>query len=162
MTTVLAIDQSLTCTAYVLKEKLPNSKYRIHEYGLIKTTLNRSVNRINSTLLRIRSIVSQLRPYADRADEVWIESISYSSNGNATRDLAMLFYALHSAFNAKWVAPTTIKKFATGKGNTKGKEALFNALPVAAQRVFDAYPKTGGKYDLTDAFWIAKYALANR
>ncbi len=157
---VLGIDQSLTCTAYILMEKFPTGKYKILEYGTICTKLDGSVSKIASTIKRVRLIRGQLFAMAQRADAVWLESLSFNSIGNATRDLAMLFFAIADGFNAKWVAPTTLKKLATGKGNTKGKQAMFDALPPAAQRVFGTYPKTKGRFDLADAFWVCKYAFS--
>lgn len=157
---VLGIDQSLTNTAYVLMEQYPTGKYKVLEYGTIQTKLDGSIAKIASSIQRVRTIRGKLRALAKQADEVWLESLSFSSTGNATRDLAMLFFALADEFNAHWVAPTTLKKLATGKGNTKGKEAMFLALPPAAQRVFGSIAKSKGRYDLADAFWICKYAFS--
>ena len=137
-------------------------KYKILEYGTIITKLDKSVSKLASTIQRVRTIRGKLHLLAERADEVWLESLSFSSTGNATRDLAMLFFAIADKHNAKWVAPTTLKKLATGKGNTKGKQAMFDALPPAAQRVFGTFPKTKGRYDLADAFWVCKHAFAMR
>lgn len=157
---ILGIDQSLTCTAYILMEKFPTGKYRILDYGTICTKLDGSVSKMASTINRVRLIRGQLFPLAARADQVWLESLSFQSTGNATRDLAMLFFAIADGFNAKWVAPQTLKKLATGNGHTKGKQAMFDALPPAVQRVFGTFPKSKGRFDLADAFWVCKHAFA--
>ncbi|MDC0644049.1 crossover junction endodeoxyribonuclease RuvC [Crocinitomicaceae bacterium] len=157
---ILGVDQSLTNTAYILMEQLPTGKYKILEYGVIQTKPDGSMAKIASTLKRVRTIRAKLRPLAARADHVWLESLSFSSTGNATRDLAMLFFAIQDDFKAQWVAPTTLKKLATGKGNTKGKQAMFDALPPAAQRVFGSIPKSKGRFDLADAFWACKHGFA--
>lgn len=156
---ILGIDQSITATAYILMERYPSGKYKILEHGVIQTKIDRSVSKLASTIQRVRTIRGKLNLLAERADQVWLESLSFSSTGNSTRDLAMLFFAIADKYNAKWVAPTTLKKLATGKGNTKGKQAMFDALPPAAQRVFGAIPKTRGRFDLADAFFVCKYAF---
>jgi len=59
------------------------------------------------------------------------------------------------------VPPTTLKKFATGNGNAK-KEAMFDALPSETKQVFEEKTlKSKGRFDVTDAYWLSKYAMTN-
>ena len=96
-----------------------------------------------------------------------IEGLAFSKFGDATRDLAglqfvLLTYMRYSlAFDAIVIpTPNEVKKFATTKGSAD-KVAMYEALPQYAKDLFEEQKikKTKGLYDVTDAFWIAKYAL---
>lgn len=103
--------------------------------------------------------------------DICIENIGFGSTGDATRGLAGLQFLIIDEFirdNEDWgnpnreqpsvdlAPPTTIKKFATGNGRAD-KEDLFNALPDEVKEIFGQIPKTKGRYDLTDAYFISLY-----
>jgi Holliday junction resolvasome RuvABC endonuclease subunit len=82
--------------------------------------------------------------------------------GNATRDLAGLQFVIinklrfKGTYSVDIIAPNAVKKLATGNGKAK-KQELYEALPESTQKAFDelGVKKTTGRYDLTDAYWIA-------
>lgn len=97
-----------------------------------------------------------------------VEGLAYAKSGDSTRDLAGLQYVvicvlrfIHGYY-VEVVYPTTVKKFATGKGNSN-KDALVEHLPDQVRTHFDQQnaKKSTGLYDLTDAYWIGRVALDN-
>lgn len=107
----------------------------------------------------------------DHNINVCIEGIAASASGDATRGLAGLqflimskfldeqeddFMELKEPFAIDVVPPTTVKKFATDNGRAD-KEDVFEALPSEVKEKFSEYPKTKGRYDLADAYWISMY-----
>lgn len=94
-------------------------------------------------------------------DIVALEGLSFGSVGNVTRDLGGLLFTIiigmrECGFDPKVIPPPTVKKVATGKGNSK-KELLIDALPSNVRAEFDALgvKKTTGLSDLSDAYWVA-------
>ena len=93
-----------------------------------------------------------------------LEGLAFGMSGNATRDLAGLQFTIvnhlrHRGYSKiKIVSPKTIKKHATGNGGAT-KQELYECLPNVVQSLFEerGYKKTTGRYDLTDAFWLAQY-----
>ena len=57
-------------------------------------------------------------------------------------------------FDVKILTPSTVKKNATGSGKAT-KQEMFDSLPEKVQKMFGSIPKSQGREDLTDAFWIA-------
>lgn len=99
-------------------------------------------------------------------DKIALEGLSFGSTGNVTRDLGGLLFTIivylrRDGRNAMVIAPPTVKKVATGKGNVK-KEEVIEALPTEVRNEFDAIgvKKTTGLSDLADAYWVAKAAEA--
>lgn len=73
---------------------------------------------------RLRLVRNGVAQVAGAADVVLIENVAHGAQGNATRDLAGLFWmcadALVSEFSATGiVSSTVVKKFATGNGAAK-------------------------------------------
>lgn len=93
-----------------------------------------------------------------------IEGLSYGSVGDATRDLAGLQFCIVTKIlpllpkeNFFITEPTKLKKYATGQGRKVSKQMMFAALPDVAKATIERVKCKDGRYDLTDAFFIAKY-----
>jgi len=117
--------------------------------------------RVWEITLYILNLVLDSKP-----DLIALEGLAFSKFGNATRDLAGLQYALVTtlrfAFKCKVaiIPPNTVKKVATGKGNSK-KPEMYEALPEGIKQHFKdmGAKKTKGLFDLTDAYWIGKSVM---
>lgn len=107
----------------------------------------------------------------DHNINVCIEGVANGASGDATRGLAGLqflimskfldeqeddFMEMKEPFAIDVVPPTTVKKFATDNGRAD-KDEVFESLPDEVKARFAEYPKTKGRYDLADAYWIAMY-----
>jgi Holliday junction resolvasome RuvABC endonuclease subunit len=99
-------------------------------------------------------------------NSIYIEGLAFGSFGNATRDLAglqfLMIASMRKHLNLKQieiVAPTALKKFATGKGKAS-KDDMINAAPpeIIAGFKKQGYLKTKGLTDLIDAYWLGKFA----
>jgi crossover junction endodeoxyribonuclease RuvC len=152
---VLGIDQSLSSTGFVVLED-SNLLY-VERFGTQKE--DGQYSRIYDVCVRCSEIANKFK-----VDFAALEGISFSSLGNATRDLAGLHYAIYIELHFKHkygvyvVAPNRLKKFATGKGNC-AKEFMYEHLPKVIKEEFvnRDYKKSKGLYDVTDAYWIARY-----
>lgn len=100
-----------------------------------------------------------------KVESVRIEGLAFGMRGDATRDLAGLIFVLITNMRTRCkdvscsiVAPTSLKKFATGSGKSD-KKAMIEALPVDVRDEFveAGFKKTTGLTDLTDAYWLAMY-----
>tara|TARA_Y100000593_G_scaffold93898_1_gene190484 strand:+ start:7732 stop:8220 length:489 start_codon:yes stop_codon:yes gene_type:complete len=103
-----------------------------------------------------------------KAEEVYIEELAYAATGDAAKDLAGLFAIIIRTFlfelpntSVYLVNPKWLKKIATDNGNAK-KEMMFDALPTDIQEIFLEYPKTKGRFDLTDAYHIAYHGPSKK
>jgi Holliday junction resolvasome RuvABC endonuclease subunit len=157
MTTVLGIDQSFTSTGVVFLEE--NDIIMADRIRATKGT-DRFDQAFEITY-RIRELCLEYKP-----EEVGLEGLAFAKFGNVTRDLSGLQFVivvylrriLKMDLNIEIVPPTTLKKFATGRGNAK-KEEMYACLPEEAKILFEnhRYKKTTGLYDVTDAYFLAKY-----
>ena len=155
----IGIDQSFSCTGLVVSDGGEVVFYeRIFCEGKNETPL--------ITVRRAQEIASKLmdRVHEYSAKLVVIEGLSFGSVTNATRDLAMLQSLIIDRImqcpdvEIRVVAPTTLKKFATGKGNSK-KDQMFDALPETVKNLFINVPKTKGIFDLTYAYFLSMYGV---
>lgn len=101
-----------------------------------------------------------------KPDNINIEGISFGSRGDQTRNLSGLQFSIINRLrfvdkfsNINLIAPTTLKKFATGNGRSD-KKLMIEALPPdVLDRFKDAgYKRANGLEDLADAYWLAKYS----
>jgi Holliday junction resolvasome RuvABC endonuclease subunit len=159
----LGIDQSFTsCGVVVL-----NEKQKVIEATTIKTS--KDDNDIFDRAWFIAESISSnfINKYAPEI--VGLEGLAFSKFGDATRDLAGLQFTLvnyirhmhtYDSDNLLIVSPNELKKFATTKGNAK-KEQMVDSLPKNVLESFQKqnYKKTTGLYDVTDAYWIARYTI---
>lgn len=152
---VIGIDQSLTSTGVVVIE---DGVPKPIDYKVINTTKDQTIQQ------RIWYITTQIHLIAHKYKPILInvEGLSFASSGNATRDLAGLYYSLTTVlpfsfgYNVQTITPNQVKKFATGKGRADKKE-MWEALPDHIKEAFSLVKKTKGLYDVTDAYWLAKY-----
>ena len=153
---VLAIDQSYTSCGIVV---LNNSK--LHFCERFVTDVEKDIfERAWEVVEHLRDIALSCKP-----DIIAIEGLAFAKNGNATRDLAGLQFAIITTlrfvdgYNIIIIPPNTVKKTATGKGNASKVEML-DALPHQVRQEFDALgvKKSTGLLDLSDAYWIGKSA----
>lgn len=151
---VMGIDQSYRSSGIVILE----DDEIIHCEKYATVTEDDVYNRAHQLATHISLMYSKYQP-----DRVAFEGLSFGSTGNVTRDLggllftAILFLRHKHGADPQVIPPPTVKKIATGKGNSK-KEAVIDALPSKVRAEFDALgvKKTTGLADLADAYWIAK------
>ena len=156
MKKVLGIDQSYTSCGLVLVE---NSQIVEVE----KISAHKDWDRYDQA----HDVARQIKWFCSlhEPDLVGIEGLAFASMGNATRDLGGLLFTIvlglrHSGYRmtTEIIPATTIKKFACGYGRAK-KDQVYEALPQEVKDLFDekGYKKTTGRFDMTDAYWIARY-----
>lgn len=154
---ILSIDQSFTKCAWCIIE---NSKLELA--GVIKTaTGENSVDNMK----RAWDIAMGLKTIAEsnQIDLCVLEGLAFSNrtNGNSNRDLAGLQYVIGCVLlkicniELKLVAPKSVKKVATGNGNSS-KDEVYDALPQDVDEYFRklGFKKSTGLKDLSDAYWI--------
>lgn len=155
--TILALDQSISCSGVVIMRD-----GEVIYFECIKTSKDDGTNtrRISYITARIMKLYDQYD-----CDYMTCEALSLGSIGSATRDLASLLGALEVKMFEKYgfdeipkVAPTSLKKFATGSGRAKKPEMLEVVPDGIVEDFFSAgYLKSKGGYDLVDAYHIGKW-----
>ena len=154
MGSLLAIDQSITCTAWVIFE---GDQYDMTSFGCIKTKKDTSRNNLYR---RSSEICGVLRHLSTQVDTLVREGLGFGlSNSNASRDLAYLVGAIERDCGPFFeVAPTQLKKFSTGSGKAD-KQDMIEALPeyILTQFMDAGYKKSTGLSDLADAYFIGKW-----
>lgn len=180
MVTILGIDQSLTSTGAVMLDFIPRMSEQgggidnVEAYRVIRTEKQED-NWIVDTLARSSQIAAELMQLIDEYQPkyICIESPSLSSKGNATRTLPMLLgvilaklepYMTQYGVELITVAPSSLKKFATGKGNSTKDEMVLAIADKDPEfyNILTNTPKTKGRYDLADAFHLVHWALAEK
>jgi Holliday junction resolvasome RuvABC endonuclease subunit len=98
----------------------------------------------------------------DDVTDVNIEGLSFAARGDATRSLAILqglivdsLISYHRPLRIRIITPTSLKKLATDDGRAD-KDKMFEYLPDDIKKVIEAIPKSKGRGDLTDAYWLSK------
>lgn len=166
----LGIDQSFTSTGVVVI----NDSGAMIKSATIKTPKDLD---IFERAWQVANTISTDYINAYTPEMIGLEGLAFSKFGDATRDLAGLQFTLvnhlrhiHSYDEVDdelvpnthviVVSPNELKKFATTKGNAK-KQQMVDCLPKYVLESFKKqnYKKTTGLYDVTDAYWIARYVL---
>lgn len=153
----MGIDQSLTCTGWYLEEDgVPSWGTILTEKSDEPCTYQDQIDRCDYIAYELLDICAKYD-----IDEVNIEQFPMAAKGAATRTLPMLFGYIVSRLIGNGVhvnhtALSKLKKYATGKGNAD-KQQMFDALPDDVQAKFIKYPKSKGRYDLADAYWLHAY-----
>lgn len=96
--------------------------------------------------------------------KVHLEGLAFGATGNVGRDLGILQGILVSGIldagvspeNIQIIAPTALKKFATGNGRSD-KNEMFEKLPDWIKPDIETYKKTKGRSDVTDAFYLSMF-----
>jgi Holliday junction resolvasome RuvABC endonuclease subunit len=153
----LGLDQSYKSFGYCLLDNNSN----LIDFGTIKTT-DKDGDKVDRCTIITKQIIQYVEKH--RPVNITIEGLAFGMRGDATRDLAGLFFVLVTSlrnygFNPVVVTPLSLKKFATGSGKSE-KAQMVDALPQEVKDKFiDAgYKKTTGLTDLADAYFLSKYA----
>lgn len=159
MYSILGIDQSIRSTGVVILRG--DGSIRHHE---VITTTKTSGNIVEDYQLRSGYIFNQLKfiEYSNSVTHSMCELPSLASGGNATRTLSWLFGGILNTFPLITTLPAaSLKKFATGKGNATKDEmvAAIEAVNSEMYSILMNTPKSKGRYDLADAYWLAYYTL---
>lgn len=146
------IDQSLTKTGVVIFDN--DFQVMIH-HEVIETKLNK-VDALDS-FKRVAEIASRIEFLCNfySVSSVRIEGLSYGSLGQATRTLAGLHYVIvdrlmHASIDVAVIAPTALKKAATGSGRAD-KQMMLDACPSDVCEQLSKFGKTKERFDLADA-----------
>jgi crossover junction endodeoxyribonuclease RuvC len=156
MARILGIDQSYTSSGLCLVDEtgtlLEFERYK--SYATMDTYA-----RALAVALHICDYITKHKP-----TEIKLEGLAFGIRGNATRDLAGLIFTIinvvqmkHPGMKYKVVAPTSVKKKATGSGKAK-KVDMIAALPEYIRTKFEesGVKKTTGLGDLADSYWISQ------
>lgn len=103
---------------------------------------------------------------------VVLEGLGFAASGNQTRNLAGLqFVIMDRVIQFKKeknpnmvihiVAPTTLKKYATGNGKAKKDDMLSYMMApfLDVWMKLKEVPASKGRSDLVDAFWLAQFGV---
>ena len=152
---ILGIDQSYTSTGIVVLE----DDDVVYAERYVTDDKRDKPDRALEIAKRILEVVQEQYPFL-----IALEGLAFGMRGDATRDLAGLQFVIVCMLREHdrdciVVAPNTVKKFATGNGRCE-KIEMYDCLPDNVKTLFDnmGLLKTTGRYDLTDAYYIAKTA----
>ena len=154
---ILGIDQSMTSSGIVIFDDTT----LIH-HQLIKTSKDDGSNFLRFNIIS-SEIILLIKNW--NIKQVNIEGLPMGrSIGNSHKTLAALQGVIISKIieqcniESKIIAPTAVKKFATGSGRAK-KDEMVHALPEAILKLFinSNLKKSTGLYDCTDAYFIATF-----
>lgn len=115
------------------------------------------------SIMIAEGIVSMIESVENASEDelapVAIENLAFGMKGMVLQRLAGLRGVImgdleRAGYTTLDVAPSTVKKRATGSGKAD-KQQLFEALPEKLQKRFGNLPKSHGRYDLVDAYWIS-------
>lgn len=105
--------------------------------------------------------IDRLIWYTGRVDRVVIEDYAYAATGrvfNIAENGAILkYYLTENKIKYVTVPPTTIKKFATGKGNAS-KDMMYESWRLAGGTEFDK-PNKNPYSDIVDSYFLCKYGI---
>ena len=163
---ILALDQSYTCSGIVVFDDGIVVHYSVFKTDKTKDLISK-IERAHRIVEYISKIASEFKP-----DLIAMEGLAYSSVGNATRDLAGLYFMIidlllvRKKYKLEIVTPTQVKHFACGKpekGKKIDKGDMINALPESTRNKFLelGVKKTTGLADLADAYFIGKFVENN-
>ena len=159
----IGIDQSYTSTGYCI---IDNDK--IIDFGIYTSASTDIFQRAKDIGVQLTQLVNEYPGCL-----VSIEGLAFGMRGSATRDLAGLQFVIVDRLisnthikEVEIISPKSIKKFATGSGGSAKKKVtkkdMFNSLDEETQHLFKSrYKITKGLYDITDAYYLARYHQSN-
>lgn len=156
---VLGIDQSFTSTGLVVFE----DNLLIYKDIFSSSKKNGDIHQIFERVIEVKNRVIQVC-IEHHIDKVNIEGLGFGARGDATRNLAGLQFGIVCDLIEKLnirpmvIAPTSLKKKATGSGKAT-KEEMVSSIQLIDGNFHEyllSIPKTKGRYDLADAYWLAK------
>lgn len=164
MRIALGIDQSLTSTGVCV---IAYPSLQVLYTGALCTSKTEH-DGYADVIIRANDIANKLENIIDmyKVTDIAIEGLSFGSRGDATRNLAILFGVICTKLNITQpytVAPTSLKKFATGNGKADKKQMLA-AIENEDGTLFsqlDNLTIKAGKYDIADGYWLARHILGN-
>lgn len=115
-----------------------------------------TTNARNTDEERLIKLRDHIKEIVSPNDIVYIEGLSYSSQGQAKAQMGAVHYVIRiflveNGINYKVIEPTVLKKFVTGKGQCKKDLILLN--------VFKKWGVEFDNSDLADAYGLARMAL---
>jgi Holliday junction resolvasome RuvABC endonuclease subunit len=154
----MGFDQSYTNSGYCIVDETGT----VLDFGTFKSA--KAMDVYERAIQVSNFIVAKVAEH--KVNKVHLEGLAFGMRGDATRDLAGLLFTIVIALRTRTpvkpeiIAPTSLKKFATGTGKSD-KAAMIAAVPPAVLETFtDAnYKKTTGLADIVDAYWLATYKL---
>lgn len=154
----MGVDQSYTSSGFCIVDGNSN---HVTDFGTFTTSKELDVyDRAN---LVADFIID--KAVACGVGHISIEGLAFGIRGDATRDLAGLLFTIVGNVRRRAphigltiIAPTSLKKFATGTGKSD-KAAMIAAVPqTTLDRFVEAkYKKTTGLADIVDAYWLAHF-----
>ena len=174
--TVLGIDYSFTCPAlcYIGDEspewwvnyKLKGKPYQpLPRVNWTTSTIEGEVPRFLELAFWVAGVVATTTP-----DLITIEDFAYMANGRITQlaenmgVLKAMLYTSYPGIPVQLVAPTAMKKLATGKGNANKDDvwaALIEVLPETEAWAAHCHPKAqrigSPCADIADSYFLAQY-----
>lgn len=150
----VGLDLSLTGTGLIIVDSKANL---LTEKVIFSNSKDNPEDRIQQIT---RSILKELFDYRLDINGVYLEGISYGSQGKGFAELSGLFYYTlirlkedFKSINIEIIPPTSLKKYIAGKGNVKKELVILNV-----------YKKFGVEFDnsdLADAYSLARMSLEN-
>lgn len=156
MARILGFDQSYTSSGYCV-----SVDSNVTAFGTFKT--NKELEVYKRAIETADFVVKLVQEH--NVEEIHFEGLAFGIRGDATRDLAGLLFTIITTVirqipDTKYtiIAPTSLKKFATGTGKSDKKAMIENVPPeVMEQFVTAKFKKTTGLADITDAYWLSLY-----
>lgn len=159
MTNVMGIDQSFTCTGVVVQTP--------QELILETIETKKDPEDPLSIFVRAEETANNIKNLCQlyEIDMVILEGLSMGGVSNSSRNLAGLQFCIVNMLielglkkNITIIAPTSLKKQSVGNGRAS-KDEMVDGLPEDVKERIMKVPKTRGRYDLTDAYWLCQYGL---
>lgn len=146
---ILGLDLSLTATGW--------AGWALHSCGVLKPPRgeDRGMERLDWIRRQVLEVV-RVDAFYGSADLVVLEGYSFGSKGRATFSLGELGGVVRLALHRAGipyvdVAPQTLKKYATGKGNAPGQAVLVEAVKRLGYE--------GADDNAADAMWLLAMGL---
>ena len=152
----LGLDQSYTSSGFCVV----NDTGEVVDFGTFKTEKTADVY---DRAIQVAKFVSE-KIIKHAINSLHIEGLAFGIRGDATRDLAGLLFTIithikmnHPTVQIGIIAPTSLKKFATGSGKAD-KKAMIAAVPTETiSRFSQNFKKTTGLADICDAYFLATF-----